>query len=106
MFMEVKRVRRKRIRDRGYSDYGLDKKRVREIMAHCQEPENRGLVMRAAQEANPAIAEHLTMSLMNKWSYERILKQQWMCYGKTDFYAYRRYMISILHGLIGSGAAL
>lgn len=96
----------KRIRERGYSDYGLDKKRVREIMAHCQEPENRGLVMRAAREANPAIAEHLAMSLMNKWSYDRILKQQWMCYGKTDFYAYRRRMVSILDGLMVRGAEL
>jgi len=102
----MKQVCQKRIRDRGYRDYGLDKKRIKEIIAWCRKPEAHALVMRAAQEANPVIADHLATSLINKWSHEMLLAHgHWMCYGKTDFYVYRRHMVFILDGLLKAGKA-
>ncbi len=99
--------RKKLIRDYTWQDYGISKKRYRELKEMCRSGKYNDLVIAAAHKAAPDIAEYIYLSVTKNKSY-RGLEAKWqlgemerMPYNHNDFYGYRRRFYHLFSELIG-----
>lgn len=65
------------------------------------------LILHAAEDANPSIANELFYSLVNGLSYDRMMKCKYIPLKRDDFYAYQRKCLAtfrnflLMHGKWG-----
>lgn len=92
--------RKKLIRDYTWQDYGISKKRRKELKEMCQSGKYASLVRSVAHTAAPDIEGYIYMSVTKNMSY-RALEAKWelkemerMPYNHNDFYGYRRLFYS------------
>ncbi len=102
IFDQTVSCHKKLIRDYTWQDYGISKKRYKELKELCQSGEYASLVRSAAHTAALDIEEYIYLSATKNMSY-RALEVKWelgemerMPYNHNDFYGYRRYFFSIL----------
>ena len=85
---------------KGYADYGLTDKRVKEIMEYCRTSADREVIELAAEKANPSIAAYLVESVRERMSYDKLYKKYFIPLCRGDFYGYRRLTISLLDSAV------
>lgn len=81
-----------RTRNMGYADYGItkeEKKYIKKFCEHADENEKE-IIKQALSELNHYIVPYIYDSLVEKKSYESIIKKEFLFMGKEDFYGYRR----------------
>ncbi len=90
------RKHKKLIRDYTWQDYGISKKRYRELKELCQSGKYSSLVRSAAHTAAPDIEGYIYLSVTKNMSY-RAFEIKWelgemerMPYNHNDFYGFRR----------------
>ncbi len=90
------RKHKKPIRDYTWQDYGISKKRYKELKEMCRSGKHASLARSAAHTAAPYIEEYIYLSVTKNMSY-RALQAKWelgemerMPYNHNDFYGYRR----------------
>lgn len=95
-----KPVRQKLPRFITWDDYGITRKRYKELCSMCNRKEDTDVMRLAAYEANKDIAEYILLSVKENKSYEGVEYAQGLgripC-GRTDFYGYRRLFYHILN---------
>lgn len=78
--------------------YGISRERYRELTEYIKSGRYSALASSAAYTANKDIAEYILLSVKKNKSWEKIEYVEGLgripC-GRTDFYGYRRYFISI-----------
>lgn len=81
--------------------YDIDKKRYNQLVEYIQSGRYASVARQAAHTANKDIAEYLYMSIEKDLSYDD-LERMWTLkeieripVGRSDFYGWRRYFISI-----------
>lgn len=75
---------------KSYADYGLTEEMAKEIMGRCREAPDMRLIQEAAKKANPFVADQVARSIAEGKSYDRLKREGYVPYGKSNFYAYRR----------------
>ncbi|MBQ6787537.1 MAG: hypothetical protein IJO85_07440 [Lachnospiraceae bacterium] len=82
-----------------WEEYGISKKRYKELKDICSSGQAEDKVLHAARKANSDIAEHIVESVKKNKSYEKIEYDNKLgripC-GRTDFYGYRRLFYHLL----------
>lgn len=79
-----------------WSDYGIDKKRLRELREIARNRQYDEIVQAAANKANELAAAHIILSVMRNLSYEALEakyasgKIEKVPLGRSDFYGVRR----------------
>lgn len=81
------RTRYKRLRD-----FGLTVEEANELRTWCRTclPEERELIRKAADMANPQLSRWLYQSLVRGQSYDTMLAKEYIPIRREDFYAYQR----------------
>ena len=81
-----------------WEHYGISKERHKQLMEYIRSGKYASVASQAAHTANETIAEYILLSVMKNRSYEDIEYAERLgripC-GRTDFYGYRRYFISL-----------
>lgn len=88
---------------KGYADYGLTDKRVKELLGECQAGKYSAQVRAAAYKADPLVAEYIISSIMYKRAYDILefdARLGHIPVGKSDFYGLRRYTIAMLNNML------
>lgn len=82
----------KRIRDKGYNDYGIAKGTDRRILEYARNSDlsEKIEILEICHRVNSDIAGLLFDSITNRLSYEKLDRKYNVPYMKNDFYAYRR----------------
>lgn len=82
----------KRIRDKGYTDYGIEKGTDRRILEFARNSDlsEKILILDICHSVNSDIAGLLFDSITKRLSYEKLDRKYTVPYMKNDFYAYRR----------------
>lgn len=82
-----------------WEEYGISRKRYKELKEICRSGKEEDRVMQAAQKANCDIADYIVKSVKKDKSYEKIEYDNMLgripC-GRTDFYGYRRLFYHLL----------
>ncbi len=94
-----------------YSGYGLTRDRAKALLKECRAGKHGELVRAAARQADPYIAEWLTASIVDGKSLHD-MEIRWelgeaevMPCCRNSFYAYRKFTLAILDGMLsGKGA--
>lgn len=93
---DSEKKRKKSVRDYTWQDYGISKRRYKELKKLCQSGEYDALVRFAAHTAAPDIEMYIYLSVTQNRSYRR-LEAKWelgeierMPYSHNEFYGYRR----------------
>lgn len=78
-----------------YEDYGMTEDEVKYVIDFCRNSndEEKNIIKEALSTLDPYIAPYVFYSLVDKKSYEKICKKDYLYIGKEDFYAHRRYGI-------------
>lgn len=89
----------KRIRDKGYTDYGIEKGTDRRIMEFASKStlSQKIEILEICHDVNSDIAGLLFDSITNGMSYEKLDRKYNVPYMKNDFYAYRRKAIAQIY---------
>lgn len=89
----------KRIRDKGYEDYGLTKGIDRQILEFARNStlSEKILILDICHSVNSDIAGLLFDSVTKRLSYEKLDRRYNVPYMKNDFYAYRRKVIAEIY---------
>lgn len=81
-----------------WEHYGISKERYKQLAEYIRSGKYASVASQAAHKANETIAEYILLSVMKNRSYEDIEYAERLgripC-GRTDFYGYRRYFISL-----------
>lgn len=86
-----------RVREKGYSDYGLTTEEVKRVYRWCEglhSTDERERVYALALETKSYIADDLFFSLTQGLSYDDLIRAHHVGCTKNDFYAYRRLLVS------------
>ena len=79
-----------RTREMYFSHYGITKAESKELLKKATFPENRELVKRAAEMANPMLKNSLILSMSENLSYDKVDRRMCIWIKNDDFYGYRR----------------
>ena len=93
----------KRIRDKGFNDYGLNEGTDRRILEFARNSTlaQKIEILEICHDVNTDIAGLLFDSITNRMSYEKLDRKYNVPYMKNDFYAYRRkVMVEIYKGMM------
>lgn len=88
-----------RIRDKGYTDYGITKGTDRRILEFARNStlSEKILILDICHSVNTDIAGLLFDSITNRLSYEKLDRKYGVPYMKNDFYAYRRKVMAEIY---------
>lgn len=87
-----------RKREMSYIDYGMTGKEVKYVNNICKNPnETEKIIIDAAlKEINPYIAPYVKKHLTEKKSYEKLCGEEYIYFGKGDFYGECRYIVAAI----------
>ncbi len=91
---------------KSYADYGMTDEKVKGLLRECRSGKHGVQVRTAAYKANPLIAEHIILSIMENKSYDALEikmdlgEMERIPFSRNDFYGYRRYALAILNDML------
>ena len=87
-----------RKREMSYSDYGVTGKEVKYVNDICKNPNEteKIIIDTALKEINPYIAPYVKKHLTEKKSYEKLCGEEYIYFGKGDFYGECRYIVAAI----------
>lgn len=91
-----------KIRNAGYSNYGISNEEAISLKEFCKAPQfcEHELLIDCAKKANEQIASELYYSLVRGIGYDDLSKIRYIPLPKTDFYGYRRKCLALFRSYL------